>query len=188
MKKHIITIAGRPGSGKSTASKNTASQLGYQHFSSGDFFRGMGKERGMDLYEITLAAEDEEQLDKIVDKKLQEIAKTQDKMVIDSRMAWHWMPFSFKVFLELDLMTAAKRIIQNMDPNRLQHERIPTEPKEYVELLQRRLDSETLRYKHLYNANPFDKSNYDLVIDTTKTSPEGVVDQIVKAYKEWLSA
>ncbi len=187
MKKHIITIAGRPGSGKSTASSNVASQLGYQHFSSGDFFRVMGKERGMDLHQITLAAEREEEIDRIVDQKLRDIGDSEDEIVIDSRMAWHWMPFSFKVFLELDLMTAAERIIRKMDPARVRHEHIPSDPAKYVKLLQRRLDSEILRYKKLYNADPFNKSNYDLVIDTAITGPGEVVKQIIQAYKDWQS-
>jgi cytidylate kinase len=103
-------------------------------------------------------------------------------------MAWHWMPFSFKVFLDLDLMVAAKRIINKMDPERLEHEHIPSEPQEYTELLQRRLDSETLRYKKLYNVDPFDKHNYDLVIDTSVTGPAEVAEQIINSYKEWLRA
>lgn len=188
MKRQIITIAGRPGSGKSTASKAVASQLGFQHFSSGDLFRAMGKERGMDLQQITSAAESEEEIDRIVDKKLRDIGKSQDKIVIDSRMAWHWMPFSFKVFLDLDLTTAAERIIQKMDPERLRHEHIPSEPKEYVALLQRRLDSETLRYKKLYKVNPFDAHNYDLVIDSSVTGPAEVAERIMSSYKEWLQA
>lgn len=142
----------------------------------------------MDLYQITLAAEQEKEIDYMVDQKLQDIGKTKQEVVIDSRMAWHWMPFSFKVFLDLDLDTAARRIIQSMDPVRLEHEHIPNDAKEYANMLQQRLDSEARRYKKLYDVNPYDKSNYDLVVDTELNSPDQVIEKIVSAYHEWLSS
>ena len=111
-KKRIITIAGRPGSGKSTASKGVAERLGYEHFSSGDLFRAMGRQRGVDVLQTNLAAKKEKELDFIVDERLREIGKTQQDVAIDSRLAWHWIPDSFKVFLNLDLEIAAQRILQ----------------------------------------------------------------------------
>lgn len=187
-KKHIITIAGRPGSGKSTASKAIAEELGYEHFSSGDLFRAIGKERGHDVHNANLAAEQDKSndIDYLVDQRLREIGETQDQVAIDSRMAWHWMPQSFKVFLDLDLEIAAKRIIGSMDEKRLEHEHIPEDPHMYAEQLRGRLESEARRYKALYDVNPYDKSNYDLVIDTGVNAPEQVVQQILDAYHAWL--
>ncbi|MGZ6005361.1 MAG: nucleoside monophosphate kinase, partial [Candidatus Saccharimonadales bacterium] len=49
MKRQIITIAGRPGSGKSTTAKMVASKLSFEHFSSGDLFRAIAKEWGIDV-------------------------------------------------------------------------------------------------------------------------------------------
>lgn len=190
-KKHIITIAGRPGSGKSTASKAVAEQLGYEHFSSGDLFRAIGRERGVDVNQTNLAAEKEPQheksIDYLVDQKLRDIGEQQDEVAIDSRMAWHWIPNSFKVYLDLDLETAAGRIINNMDPVRMEHEHIPSDPKAYAALLQERLDSEARRYKKLYDVNPYDKANYDLVVDTGPNGPAEVVKMILDAYKKWLA-
>lgn len=161
--------------------------MGYSHFSSGDLFRAIGKERGLELHQANLAAEQKEkEIDHIVDKKLQDIGATQDNLVIDSRMAWHWMPSSFKVFLDLDLEVAATRIIESMDESRLDNEHIPHNPKEYAEILQQRLDSESRRYKNLYNANPYNKSNYDFVIDTEAHSPDQVAQQLVDAFNKWL--
>jgi cytidylate kinase len=185
-KKHIITISGRPGSGKSSTSRTVASKLGYEHFSSGDLLRTIGRERGMDIFQTNLTAEKEKELDHIVDQKLQEIGHSQENVVIDSRLAWHWIPSSFKVYLDLDLRVAALRILQGIDDFRLAHEDILTDPDEYAARLRHRLESETRRYKALYNVDPFDKNNYDLVIDTKVNGPEQVVEQIVKAYHKWL--
>jgi cytidylate kinase len=185
-KKHIITIAGRPGSGKSTTSRAVAQRLGYEHFSSGDLFRAIGKERGIDVYQTNLVAEKEKDIDQLVDQKLRDIGATQDEVVIDSRLAWHWMPSSFKVFLNLDLLIAAQRILGKDDPFRSAHEHIPDDPAKYATILQDRLDSEARRYKKLYNANPYDTSNYDLVVDSGARSVEEVVEEILAAYRAWL--
>lgn len=187
-KKHIITIAGRPGSGKSTASKKVAEKLGYEHFSSGDLFRAIGAERGIDVFEANKTAEKEKEIDFLVDQRLRDIGESQDLVAIDSRMAWHWMPYSFKVFLDLDLLIAADRIIRNMDPARLEVEHIPQNPKQYAKMLQERLASEAKRYKNLYDVNPYTVGNYDLVIDTGENSAEQVVEKILNAYKEWLNS
>lgn len=186
-KKKIITIAGRPGSGKSTASKTVASKLGYEHFSSGDLFRAVASERGIDVHQANLVAEKEKEIDFLVDQRLRDIGIEQDQVAIDSRMAWHWMPFSFKVFLDLDLLIAADRIIRNMDPARLEVEHVPNSAKEYANILQLRLDSEAKRYENLYQVNPYDKKNYDLVIDTGENNAEQVVEKILDAYKSWLA-
>lgn len=185
-KKHIITIAGRPGSGKSTTSKLVASKLGYGHFSSGDLFRAIGKERGLDVFDANLAAETQKDIDEQVDQRLRDIGANDDNLVIDSRMAWHWIPNSFKVFLDLDLEVAAKRIIANADAARLRHENVPNNSKEYAKVLQGRLNSEARRYKNLYDANPYDVDNYDLVVDTDANSIEGVASRVLEAYQKWL--
>ena len=185
-KKRIITIAGRPGSGKSTASKGIAEQLGYQHFSSGDLFRAIGRERGFELLDANKAAQQSDEIDSLVDQRLVEIGKTQERIAIDSRLAWHWIPQSFKVYLDLDLEVAARRILANMDPIRKKHEHVPDDPKEYAGILQHRLDLETLRYKAKYDANPYDAHNYDLIIDTGNHTPDEVKSLILDAYKHWL--
>ena len=185
-KKHIITIAGKPGSGKSTTSKGIAAELGFKHFSSGDLFRAIGKERGIDVFQTNIAAENEKEIDYMVDEKLRTIYEEENELVIDSRMAWHWMPHSFKVYLDLDLEIAAKRILTNYDPKRLEYESIPEKPSEYAEVLQARLDSEIKRYMRLYDANPYDTSNYNLVVDTARNNPEEAIKHVIAEYRNWL--
>jgi cytidylate kinase len=186
-KKHIITIAGKPGSGKSTTSKGIARTLAYQHFSSGDFFRSIGKERGFDVLATNLLAEQEKEIDELVDQKLRDLGASGDKMVIDSRMAWHWMPYSFRVYLDLDLTLAAERILCNIDPERRAAEFISDDSSIYAKTLQDRLDSEAKRYMNLYNTNPYDTGHYDLVIDSGKYSIDEVQALIIDKYKEWSS-
>lgn len=186
-KKHIITIAGRPGSGKSTTAKGLASSLGYEHFSSGDLFRAIAKEQGVDVLQANLAAEQEATIDHLVDQRLRDIGANEDEKVIDSRMAWHWMPNSFKVYLDLDLLTAAERSLGGRDMD-LHNEDVPESHQEYAEALQQRLDSEARRYKSLYNVNPYDMTNYDLVVDTAANNSEQVLELILKSFDQWLKS
>lgn len=187
-KKQIITIAGRPGSGKSSTAKGVTALLGFQHFSSGDLFRALAKEQGIDLMQANLTAEENTEVDKLVDARLREIGANEDQLVIDSRIAWHWIPASFKVFLDLDLETAARRILDDMDDIRLASEHIHRDPVEYAQILQKRLESENRRYKALYNIDPYDMSNYDLVIDTAANDLEKAIEQIVQGFRSWLKA
>jgi cytidylate kinase len=188
-KKHIITIAGKPGSGKSTASKALADKLGYAHFSSGDYFRSLSKERGVTVLEANLSGEKgAADLDELVDQRLRDINANEDQMSIDSRTAWHWIPSSYKVYLDLDLFTAAQRVLGKMTPERIEVEHIPNDPDEYAHQLQQRLDSEARRYQKFYDINPYDTTNYDLVVDTKTNSPEQVLDIIYKGYQDWLAS
>ncbi|HRJ06057.1 MAG TPA: nucleoside monophosphate kinase [Candidatus Saccharibacteria bacterium] len=187
-KKSIITIAGKPGSGKSTTSKAVAAQLSYRHFSSGDLFRAIAKEKGLDVKSANQHAEKESSIDDLVDSKLQQMGKTESDIVIDSRTAWHWMPDSFKVYLDLNLETAADRILNSLDRGHEANEYIPESVQEYAKELAERLESEAKRYKKLYGINPYDLSNYDLVVDTSSYTIDETVDKVISAFKSWLTS
>lgn len=184
-RKHIITISGKPGSGKSTTSKAVAAQLEYQHFSSGDLFREISQQHGHDILAGNAHAEKDTSIDEQVDRRLQEMGEQEDRIVIDSRLAWHWMPQSFKVYLDLDIAIAAARIISNMDEARLASEHIPSDPTEYAGQLTQRLASESRRYESLYNVDPYDVSNYDLVVNTAEHSVEEAVALIIESFHAW---
>lgn len=185
--KSIITIAGQPGSGKSTTAKVVAAELGYDHFSSGDLFRKITADYGLDVMSGNLHAEENKAIDQKVDQALIDIGQSGSELVIDSRMAWHWMPQSFKVYLDLDTTVAAKRILANIDEERAKVEHIPTDPYEYAEILSRRLESEARRYHALYGVNPYDLSNYDLVINTAENDVAQATQLVIDGFKRWRS-
>lgn len=174
----IITISGIAGSGKSTAAKSLAKKLGYKHYSIGDFMRELAKEKGMTLLELSREAEKNNVVDKELDNKQIELGKTEDNFVIDSRLGFHFIPNSIKVFLEVDLNEAAKRIFSE----KRKHEQYK-DINESVEKIKTRINSEDKRYKEYYNINYQDRKNYDIIINTTKTTPEEVVEMIIKNLK-----
>lgn len=187
-KKQIITISGQPGSGKSTTAKNVAKALGFEHFSSGDLFRLAAKEMDQDVLTANQEAEKVDgisEIDQLVDQKLRDIGTSDNQVVIDSRTAWHWIPDSFKVLLDLDFKTAATRILSDMTPERMEAEHIPQDPSEYAQQLKERLASESRRYKSMYDINPSDPANYDLIVDTKTYGKEAAAAYIIEQFQAW---
>ncbi len=185
MKKDIITIAGKLGSGKSSTAKLLAKKLGYDHFSSGDLFRTIAAEQSQNVLDANVAAEKDATIDHLVDQRLREIGEHDNRKVIDSRTAWHWMSKSFKVYLDLPTTIAAQRIIDQMHERRDANEEVPESVDEYAKQLDARLASENKRYKKLYDIDPAVADNYDLVIDTSQYNLDQVVEHILEQYRQW---
>lgn len=187
LKKQIITIAGRPGSGKSTTAKEVARRLNFKHFSTGDLFRELARQHGVnDLTRAMRNPDINDKLDRLVDSKLRKIGQAQDRLVIDSRTAWHWIPNSYKVFLNLDLELAAQRIWQDISEHRKTSEDIPADSSTYAQGLAERVKTESIRFESQYGIDPFNMDNYNLIIDTSVNSQEQVVEQVTKGFNEWL--
>src|SRR5215469_14445136 len=184
MKKQIITIAGSPGSGKSSTAKAVASALEFQHFSSGDLFRRLAVERGESIEAMNISAEIQRDIDLKVDNLLEEIYRTNESLVIDSRMAWHWMPLSFKVFLVLDPNTAAERIFHHLQEEGRMSE-AATSVQEVRDSIDRRFASERKRYAALYGVNATDPLNFDTVINTKHNDLKTVTAIVSAAYHAW---
>jgi CMP/dCMP kinase len=184
MNKEIITVAGSPGSGKSSTAKAVAAALEFRHFSSGDLFRQLAAGRGESIEAMNISAEVQRDIDLKVDNLLQEMYRTEQRLVIDSRMAWRWMPRSFKVFLVLDPDTAAERIFNNLREEGRQSEEAKS-VEEARASIDRRFASEQRRYRALYGVNPTDPLNFDLVINTKHNNLTTVTAIVLAAYEAW---
>ncbi|HLP86595.1 MAG TPA: cytidylate kinase family protein [Candidatus Paceibacterota bacterium] len=187
-KKHIITIAGKLGSGKSSTSKMVASLLSYEHASTGDFMRRMAEERGIKLDELSKIAETDDSVDLTIDKYTKELGD-KNNIVIDSRLGFYFIPDSFKVFLELDSDIAAERILEDKKSNPYRHnEAFGFNTKEEVmESINNRSLSERKRYKNLYEIEDITShNNFDLVIDTSKMPLHEVAKKVIDEYYNWL--
>ena len=184
MKKQIITIAGSLGSGKSSTARAVASALGFRHFSSGDLFRQLAGERGESIEAMNISAEIQRDIDLKVDNLLKEMYRSDDSLVIDSRMAWHWMPLSFKVFLVLDPNTAAQRIFHHLqDEGRMSE--AATSVQEVRDSIDRRFASEQKRYAALYGVSATDPLNFDIIINSKHNDLKTVTAIVAAAYHAW---
>jgi CMP/dCMP kinase len=184
MKKEIVTIAGSLGSGKSSTAKAVALSLGFRHFSSGDLFRQLAVERGESIEAMNISAEVQRNIDLKVDQLLQTMYRTDEKLVIDSRMAWHWMPCSFKVFLVLDPDTAAERIFHHLQQEGRMSEEAQS-VREVRDSIDRRFASEQKRYAALYGVNATDALNFDIVVNTKHNDLKAVTAIVGAAYRAW---
>lgn len=185
MKKEIISIAGAPGGGKSSTADLVAKELGFQRFSSGNFMRNIALDMGISLNELNQIAQNDESIDKKIDEEVRKAGQL-EKIVIDSRLAYHFIPKSFKVYLDLPPEIAKERILNDLKENTLrQKSEGSSSTEEVYEKIISRLESEKKRYKELYDIDHTDKNNFDLVIDTNKNNLQQVVDIIVSEYKKW---
>ena len=172
----IITIAGKAGSGKSTIARGIARKLNLKHYSSGDFMRGMAKEKGISLAELGKIAEKDESIDKEIDERQKKLGKEEDDFVIDGRLSAFFIPKAdFKIFLDCDDEVRAKRILG--DDRGTEN---TNDIKETEEKIKKREDSEAKRYKEYYGFDYCDKNNYTVLIDTTELTPEQIVEKILK--------
>lgn len=173
----IITISGAAGAGKSTVAEYVARKLKYRHFSVGDFMRTIAKKRKLTLLQVSRLAEHDRSIDEELDDMQRELGKFEDHFVLDSRLGYHFIPKSFKVFLKVGENVAAKRIF--MDKRKAEKENETLQ--DTLDNIKKRKASELQRYKKYYNLNPYSTKKYDLVIDTTKSQVAQTAKIIMKA-------
>jgi cytidylate kinase len=174
----IITLGGTPGSGKSTLGKILAKDLGYEFLSMGKIRRDFAKDNGMTIEELNEKAKTDRSSDDLVDNYLKELGK-KDSLIIDSRMAWHFIPQSFKVWVKVSDEEGARRIF-----NHQREEESYSSIEEVKEKNVKRLNEDKDRYFALYSVDYTELNNYDFVIDTTSVSAEEaariILDEINK--------
>jgi cytidylate kinase len=195
MKKHIITIAGKLGSGKSSTGKKLAEILGYERASTGDFMRSLATSRGMTLNELNIAGETDLSIDQTLDDNNREVG-TRENVVLDSRLGFYFIPNSFKVFLELDSAIAAERVLKDAKTNPNRGEKESSYNFNSVESITasitERLNSERKRFFEIYGIkDQTAHENFDLVIDTGtpefNNNIDAVVQKVIQAYNKWLT-
>lgn len=173
----LITVSGPAGSGKSTLAASLADALRYEHVSGGDIFRSLAEERGMTPLELNKLAEEEDAIDRDLDRRLRTIANDRDDIVLESRLAG-WMAGNYadlKLWLDAPLAVRADRIAKRENKST---EQALTETRE-------RGESEAQRYLQYYNIDIDDLSIYDLAINTARWDPQGVLSVVLHAVESY---
>lgn len=188
-RKHIITISGKPGSGKSSTADRVAELLSYTRYSSGDFVREMTRKQKITLTAFNEIAEKNPEIDQQIDEELRKLRDNND-IVIDSRLGFYWIPESFKVYLDLDPEVAIARIYKdaNLNVSRSESGEGVSGMDEVIDEVEGRLQNERRRFKKLYNINPYNPENFDLIVDTSRHSPQTVALAVFDNYKKWLAS
>jgi cytidylate kinase len=127
--------------------------------------------------ELNREAETDDEIDRDLDRRLRETARERDDLVLESRLAG-WMAgehADFKIWLDAPLAVRARRIADREDKpvDRAREE------------TRARAESEARRYREYYGIDIEDLSIYDLVLNTARLDPDGVVEAlraVVEAY------
>jgi len=180
--KNIIVMSGDIGSGKSSVATALKQMTGYDVIGTGTIQRAIAKRRGVTTLELNKISQTDRSIDDEIDSYVVELGKTQDNLILDSRLAWHFIPAAFKVFLSVDPVVGAERVFSasRNDENNPSLEMT-------LENNLKRQTIEDQRFHKLYNVNFRKYGNYDLIIDTSYTSPEAIAEKIKDCFDAWLS-
>lgn len=178
----IITITGKPCSGKSAVINYLVEKYGFEKVGCGQMFREIAMERGVDILELNRLKDTS--IDKMVDDKIVEIgnARKGDNIIFDSRTAWHFIPDSFKVFIDVNEDEQAKRLLGS---NRGIDDNVHISTEQAKKNLLERWNLENARYFEIYGFDNTDPSKFDFVIDNSHLTIENTAEKIYEKYLEF---
>ena len=174
-----ITIAGDLGSGKSTVANHLINNINYRIESAGLIFRRLAEQHGMSAKEFNQFIESNPKYDNMVDDTIKEMGEKEENIIFDSRLAWYFVPKSFKIYMYVDVDTATERIFNDKGRVSESYSDMEVAKKEIIE----RRQSEVLRYKTFYNIDINDYSNYDFIIDTSHATKDEVNDAVLSNFR-----
>ena len=169
----IITIGGLAGTGTTTLAEVLSEKLDVQFISAGFIFRQMAAERGMSVLEFSEFAEGNDEIDKEIDKRQAEIAKSSENLIIEGRLSAYFVEADLKLWLMTPFEVRSKRIAQREDKS------VDVAKSEIIT----REKSEALRYKEIHNIDISNMDIYDLIINTDSFDPESISEIIIQTLK-----
>ena len=179
----LISITGRLGSGKSTVCNIMKDRYGFEIFSTGTINREYARRLGITTLELNKRLNEDPSLDHEIDGTVTKLSEERkdDKLIFDSRMAWHFAKNTFKIFLTIEPMEAAKRVMKNQ---RGEEERYTDVDDACAKLIERsRVERD--RFVDIYGVDYYDYNNFNIVVDTTSRTPEEVVAIIMENYEAY---
>lgn len=179
----LISITGRLGSGKSTVCKIMKERYGFEIYSTGTINREFARRLGISTLELNKRLNEDPSLDHEIDGTVTKLSEERkdDKLIFDSRMAWHFAKNTFKIFLTIEPMEAARRVMKDQ---RGAEERY-TDVNDACDKLVERSRVERDRFVDIYGVDYYDYNNFNIVVDTTSRTPEEVVAIIMENYEEY---
>ena len=170
----IITIGGLAGTGTTTAAELLSKKLDIPYISAGFIFREMAAEKGMSVLEFSEFAEGNDDIDKEIDKRQAEKAKSAENLIIEGRLSAYFVENAdLRLWLMTPFDVRSKRIAQREDKT------VETAKNEIIV----REKSEALRYMDIHNIDISNMDIYDLIINTDSFDPESLSEIIIQTLK-----
>jgi CMP/dCMP kinase len=166
----VVALGGPPGSGKSTAGRAVASELGLEYRSAGEAFRAEAKARGLDLEAFGRFAEAHPEVDAALDRAMQALARP--GVLLDGRIQGilcrrGGVPVDVIVVTASPAERARRLAARDGQP-----------VAEAARAIAVRESSERTRYLKFYGID-VEREPADLVVDSTAKGPEAVSAEIV---------
>ena len=169
----IITIGGLAGTGTTTLAEVLSERLDIPYISAGFIFREMAAERGMSVLEFSEFAEGNDDIDKEIDKRQAELAKSADNLIVEGRLSAYFVEADLKLWLVTPFDVRSKRIADRESKS------VDVASEEIIA----REKSEALRYMDIHNIDISNMDIYDLIINTDTFNPEEVSEIILTTLK-----
>ncbi len=167
-----IAISSKSGCGNTTVSTMVAEKLGYKliNFT----FRQLSAEKGIEFWQFCKMAEEDDNIDRELDRRQVEMAMAEKDCVLGSRLAiWMLEKADLKVYLEASAATRAGRV----------HKREGGSLEDKIRETEGRDMHDSARYKRIYSIDNNDTSIADLVIKTDDKTPDEIVSIILEKAK-----
>jgi len=179
-----IAISGRLGSGKSTICKLLSAQHGFEVYSTGSIQREIALQKKISTLELNLLSAQDRGLDFMIDEAVARISaqRAREVMIFDSRMAWKFALHAFKVFVTVDPVVAADRVMRAARGA----EELYADAEDARRQLIERAKLENARFQQIYGVDNFDYSNYHLVLDSSCAPPELLARMIYAKFTQYI--
>ena len=167
-----IAISGLPGTGTSTLATHLSERLDTTLVNSGQIFRELAREHGMELLEFSEYVKTHPEIDREIDARQVELAR-QGGVILEGRLAgWNLylnkVP-SVKILIEADLDIRAERVVWREEKSK----------EDIAASFRQREAIDAQRYRAVYDIDLFSKEPYDVVIDNGQQSVEETLAEII---------
>lgn len=176
----VIAIGGLHGTGKSTQARRLAASLGLRYISAGYLFRRLAEEAGVSLEELSRRAEEDPEIDMLIDEMTREEARKGGVVIDGALSAWMAENADIRILLTSPLEARVGRIAAR-DGLTLEEARRRTLERE---------EMERNRFKRYYGIDITDTSIYDIVINTqlfdvggTARILKSIVQELLQSHK-----
>jgi cytidylate kinase len=172
----FVTVSGPPGCGATTLCDRLAEAMDCPYVSGGEVFRELAADRGMNLNQLTAKADESDEIDRALDRRLRSIAEkwgaANKPFILESRLAG-WLAGNradLRIWLDA--------------PEDVRQERISDREETVAEMRVREV-SEAGRYQTYYDIDVENREFYDLHLNTGRWSKEGVFEVVRAAIEAY---
>ncbi|MCD6488153.1 MAG: AAA family ATPase [Desulfurococcales archaeon] len=175
----VIVVSGPPGGGKTTQAKKIAEYYNLRYHSAGSIFRGIAREKGISIEELSLIALRDPSIDIEIDRRSYEEALKRD-LVLDG----HLTAWIVSEIADVRILVTAPLSVR---VHRIAHR----DNKSFEDALRETITREYTQYKRFveyYGIDPLDYTIFDIIVNTEKLGPEEAFEVIRRGIEKILKA